>query len=112
MNKKSMTPMDMRLLLTLLAIKRICTYEKGKSDTYKKSEKSSNKGEKGKKHPGTNFLARVPKKVYFEKHCDLCKKHGGAHTMHNTCDCHRFEKDGKDKSNFCATKKGGYKVIL
>ncbi len=29
--------------------------------------------------------------------------------MHNTCDCHRFEKDGKEKSNFRATKKGGYK---
>ncbi len=31
MNKKSMTPMDMRLLLTSLeAIERVCTYEKGK----------------------------------------------------------------------------------
>jgi hypothetical protein len=39
MNKKGMTPMDMRLHLTLLeAIKRICTYEKGKSES---SEKSS-----------------------------------------------------------------------
>jgi hypothetical protein len=110
MNEKGMTPMNMRLLLTLLeAIKRVCTYEKGKSDSYKKSEKSSNKGEKGKKHPGTNFPARVPKKVCFEKHCNLCKKHGGAYTMHNTRDCCRFEKDGKKKSNFCASKKGGYK---
>jgi hypothetical protein len=32
MNEKGMTPMDMRLLLTSLeAIKRVCTYEKGKS---------------------------------------------------------------------------------
>jgi hypothetical protein len=69
MNKKGMMPMDMRLLLTSLeAIKRVCTYEKGKLDSCKKSEKSSNKGEKGKKHPGTIFLARVPKKVRFEKH--------------------------------------------
>ncbi len=29
--------------------------------------------------------------------------------MHNTCDCRRFEKDGKEKSNFCTTKKGGKK---
>jgi hypothetical protein len=29
--------------------------------------------------------------------------------MHNTCDCCRFDKDGKEKSNFCATKKGGRK---
>jgi hypothetical protein len=68
MNEKGMMPMDMRSLLTLLkAIKRVCTYERGKLDTYKKSKKLSNKGEKGKKCPGTNFLARVPKKVRFEK---------------------------------------------
>jgi hypothetical protein len=53
MNKKGMTPMNMRLLLTSLeAIKRICTYEKGKLDS---SEKSSHKSEKGKKHPWYQF---------------------------------------------------------
>jgi hypothetical protein len=25
--------------------------------------------------------------------------------MHNTCDCCRFKKDRKEKSNFCAAKK-------
>jgi hypothetical protein len=29
--------------------------------------------------------------------------------MHNTRDCLRFEKDGKEKSNFCATRKKGGK---
>ena len=54
MNEKGMMPMDMRLLLTLLeVIERVCTYEKGQLDTFKKSDKSSNKGEKGKKCPGT-----------------------------------------------------------
>ncbi len=110
MNKKGMTPMYMRLLLTSLeAIERICTYDKGELDTFEKSNKSSNKGEKGKKCPGTNSMVRVPQKVCFEKHCKLCKKHGGAHTTHNTRDCHRFKKDRKEKSSFCATKKGGYK---
>ena len=110
MNKKGMMPMNMRSLLTLLeAIEHICTYEKGKSDSYKKSEKSSNKGKKGKKCPGTNSMARVPKKVRFEKHCNLCKKHGGVYTTHNTRDYCRFEKDGKEKSDFCTTKKGGKK---
>ncbi len=100
--------MGMRLLLTLLeAIKRVCTYKKGKSEY---SEKSSHKSEKGKKCPGTNSTVRVPKKVYFEKHCNLCKKHGGTYTTHNTHDCRRFEKDGKEKSNFRATKKGGKKI--
>jgi hypothetical protein len=26
--------------------------------------------------------------------------------MHNTCNCHRFEKYGKEKSSFRAAKKG------
>ncbi len=70
----------------------------------------SNKGMKGKKHPCTKSTVWVPKKVHFEKHCNLCKRHGGAYTMHNTCDCCRFSKDRKEKSNFRAAKKGGKKV--
>jgi hypothetical protein len=107
MNKKGMMPMDMRLLLTSLeAIKRVCTYKKGKSES---SEKSFHKSKKGKKCPRTNYTVRVPKKVCFEKHCNLCKKHGGAYTMHNTRDCPRLEIDGKEKSDFRAAKKGGKK---
>jgi hypothetical protein len=110
MNKKGMMPMDMRLLLTSLeAIERICTYEKDKSDNFEKSGKSFNKGKKGKKRPGPYSTVWVPKKVQFEKHCELCKKHGGAHTMHNTHNCRRFEKIRKEKSSFCAAKKGGQK---
>jgi hypothetical protein len=108
MNKKGMMPINMRLLLTSLeAIKCVCTYEEPKPES---SEIASNKGKKGKKHPGTKSTVRVPKKVCFEKHCNLCKKHGGAYTMHNTHDCCRFEKDRKEKSDFCAAKKGGKKV--
>ncbi len=100
--------MDMHLLLTLLeAIERVCTYEKAKLES---SKKASSKGEKGKKRPGTNSTARVPKKVCFEKHCDLCKKYGGAYTTHKTRDCCRFQKDGKEKSDFRAAKKGGKKA--
>jgi len=29
------------------------------------------------------------------------------HTTHNTRDCHRFEKDGTEKSDFRTAKKGG-----
>jgi hypothetical protein len=113
LNEKGMMPRDMCLLLTSLeAIEPICTYEKGKLDNFEKSYKSSNKGKKGKKRPGTDSTVRVPKKVRFEKfekHCELCKKHGVAHTTHNTCDCCRFEKDGTEKSSFRAAKKGGRK---
>jgi hypothetical protein len=98
MNKKGMTLMDMCLLLTLLeAIEHVCTYMKGEMES---SKKSSKKDKKGKKCPGTNSTARVPKKVHFEKNCNLCKKHRGTYTMHNTHDCHRFKKDRKEKSNF------------
>jgi hypothetical protein len=108
MNKRGMMPMDMCSLLTSLeAIEHVCTYEKAKPES---SEKASHKGKKGKKHAGTESTARVPKKVRFEKHCDLCKKHGGAYTTHNTLDCCRFEKDRKEKSKFCAAKKGGEKA--
>jgi hypothetical protein len=114
LNEKGMTPMDMRSLLTSLeAIEHVCTYKKGKSDNFEKSNKSSNKGEKGKKRPGTDSMVRVPKKVCFEKfekHCNLCKKHGGAHTMHNTRDCCRYEKNGTEKSSFRTAKKGGKKT--
>jgi hypothetical protein len=97
-------PMDLCLLLTSLeAIEPICTHEKAKLES---SKKASHKGEKGKKQPGSESTARVPKKVHFEKHCNLCKRHGGAYTKHNTKDCHRYEKDGKEKSSFRAAKKG------
>jgi hypothetical protein len=74
MNKKGIMLMDMRLLLTLLeAIECFCIHEKAKLES---SEKASNKGKKGKKRPGTKSTARVPKKVCFKKHCNLCKKQG------------------------------------
>ncbi len=48
LNKKGMTPLDMRTLLTSLeAIERVCTHEKGKPE--EKAEKSSFNGKKGKK---------------------------------------------------------------
>jgi hypothetical protein len=40
-------------------------------------------------------IPKKPKKVgWTEKHCVLCKKHGGAHTTHNTRECRRYNKDG------------------
>jgi hypothetical protein len=109
-NKKGMMPMGMHLLLTSLeAIECVCTHKKSKPDNLENSDKSSNKGEKGKKHPSTDSMVRVLKKVQFEKHCTLCKKHGGTHTTHMTHDCRRYEKDGTEKSSFHATKKGGKK---
>ncbi len=74
-----------------------------------KSEKSSFNGKKGKQRPGTDPTVHIPKKVWFEKNCDLCKKHRGAHTTHTTRECRKYEKDGTEKSSFHAAKKGGKK---
>jgi hypothetical protein len=102
--------MDMHSLLTSLeAIEHMCTYEKGKSES---SEMSSHKSKKGKKRPGTKATIHVPKKVCFKKQCNLCKKHGGAYTTHNTRECHRFKKDGKERPDFHAAKKGSKKSSL
>ncbi len=108
LNQKGLTPLDMHMLLTSLeAIEHVCTHEKGKPD--EKSKKSSFNRKKGKKQPGTDPMVRVPKKVRFEKNCDLCKKHGGAHTTHTTHECRKYKKDGTEKSSFRAAKKGGKK---
>jgi hypothetical protein len=105
--KKGMMPMNLCLLLTSLeAFERVCTQEKAKSES---SRKTSNKCRNGKKQSGTESRARVPKRVRFEKHCILCKKHGSTHTTHNTKDCCRYGNDGKLKANVCAAKKGGKK---
>ncbi len=107
LHKKGMTPMDMHsLLMPCEAIEHVCMQEKSNAQSGKRS---SNKGKKGNKQPGTESTIRVPKKACTKNHCNLCKKHGGMHTMHNTRDCHKYEKDGLEKADFHAAKKGGKK---
>ena len=90
--------MDMRLLLQRLeAIEQVCTQERSNAQS---TEKASTKNEKENKRPGTESTYKIPKKVRTEKHCDLCKKHRGAYTMHNAQDCCRYEKSGNKKSNY------------
>jgi hypothetical protein len=89
-------PTDMRSLLqSLEAIERVCGQEGSAKSIPSRNEKPSGSEKKGTKRPGTES-PRVPKKVRTEKHCDLCKKHGGAYTTHNTRNCCRFEKDGTE----------------
>ncbi len=102
--------MDMRsLLLSLKAIEHVCGREGSEKSNPYRDKKPSHSEKKGTKRPGTES-PRVPKKVCTEKHCNLCKKHGGAHITHNTHNCCCFEKDGTEKSNFCAAKKSGKKL--
>jgi hypothetical protein len=109
LHEKGGIPVDMHSLLqSLEAIKRVCSREGSEKSNPSRNKKPSHSEKKGTKQPGTES-PRVPKKVRTEKHCDLCKKHGGAYTTHNTRDCRRFEKDGTEKSDFRAAKKGGKK---
>jgi hypothetical protein len=92
LHEKGGSPVDMRLLLqSLEAIKCVCGQERSKKSNPSRDEKPSHSKKKGMKQPGTES-PRVPKKLRTEKHCDLCKKHGGAYTMHNSGDCRCFEK--------------------
>jgi len=107
LHEKGGAPTDIRSLLqSLEAIKRVCGQEGSSKSNPSCDKKTLHNEKKCMKRPGTES-PRVPKKVRTEKHCDLCKKHGGVHTMHNTRDCRRFEKDGTEKSDFRAAKKGG-----
>ncbi len=107
LHEKGLNPMDMRLLLQCLeAIERVCTQERANAQS---TEKASTKNKKRNKRPGTKSSDKNPKKDRTEKHCDLCKKHGGTYTMHNTQECHRYEKNGNKKYGFRATKKGARK---
>jgi len=36
---------------------------------------------------------------WTDKHCSLCKKHGGVHTMHNRCDYNRYNSDRMPKKS-------------
>jgi hypothetical protein len=102
--------MDMcSLLMSLKAIERVCTQKKSNAQCKKKAY---NKGKKGNKQPSTEPMVRVSKKMGTKKNCNLCKKHGGAYTMHNTRECRKYEKDGSEKADFRAAKKGRQKSNL
>ncbi len=52
------------------------------------------------------------KKAKVTKMCQLCQKHGGAATTHNTKECRRYDKDGNQLASFGrgALKKGKQKL--
>jgi hypothetical protein len=78
LNKKGMTPMDMRTLLTLLeAIERVCTHEKGKQE--EKAEKASFNGKKGEKGQVLILRPAFPRKAISQKVATYVRSMG-AHT--------------------------------
>ncbi len=69
--------------------------------------KNAPKSSDSSKKKMVSFSERIPKRRRTEKYCSLCKKHGGAHTTHNTPDCRKYESNGTLKKNFKGTKPTG-----
>eukprot|EP00804_Cyclotella_cryptica_P017042 CCRYP_003297-RA/>CCRYP_003297-RA protein AED:0.33 eAED:0.33 QI:0/-1/0/1/-1/1/1/0/162 len=66
----------------------------------------------GAEQPSKKFARRrIPKKpkqarteyTRVDKNCELCKKHGGMHTTHNTAECCRYNKGGTPTRYFRAS---------
>ncbi len=78
LNKKGMTPLDMRTLLALLeAIERVCTQEKGKQE--EKAEKVSFNGKKGKKGQVLILQPTFPRKSVSQKMRPMQEAWGRTH---------------------------------
>ena len=88
------TPVSTRALLMVLE-----NIESNVELDDKPPSKDKAKGADSKRKAESND-SRNPKKAkkgWTEKHCSLCKKHGGAHTTHNTKECRRYNRDGSHK---------------
>ena len=86
------TPVSTRALLLVLE-----NIENNAELDAKPTSAHKAKGPEGKRKM-ESIDSRIPKKpkkvTWSEKHCVLCKKHGGPHKSHNTRDCRRYNKDG------------------
>ena len=52
-----------------------------------------------------SFSDQIPKKsCKYEKHCTLCKKHGGAQNTHKTGDCKKYNLGGTPKKAFAGKR--------
>ena len=82
------------------------TIEKMVIQVPKKAEKAAESGNGKRKRTGTLPDEKAStKKSRSSKHCELCKKHGGAKNTHNTVYCKRYKLDGPQKKSF-QSKKG------
>jgi hypothetical protein len=69
---------------------------------------NGNSNKNGKCKNGNSSADKTPKKACAEKHYNLCQKHGGTASTHNTSECTKYEKDGTLKSEW--GKKGPFKT--
>ena len=89
---EKLTPVNSRALLLIL--------EKIKNNGEVETKPSSMiklKGVEG-KHKMESIDSRISKNSkqagFSNKHCALCKKHGGPHKLHNIHDCLKYNPDG------------------
>jgi hypothetical protein len=69
------------------------------TDKVEEGPKTNAKSSNSSKRKMVSFDERILKKHCREKHCLLCKKHGGAHTTHNTPDCQKYNSNGTPKKS-------------
>jgi hypothetical protein len=101
LNQEALPTSVRKLLVVLENIEQIVVNSNAKEKmTKENTEKATGKSKKGKSKGSSSNDYHIPKKVRFEKSCALCQKHGGAHTTHNTGECHKYEKDGTLKNGF------------
>jgi hypothetical protein len=89
---ENITPVSTRaLLLVLENIENNAELDAKPSSTIK----AKGADQKCKMESMDSRIPKKPKKVgWTEKHCVLCKKHGGPHKSHDTPDCRHYNKDG------------------
>jgi hypothetical protein len=111
---QNMIPQDTRRLLAILEnIEKLSTNPNvpksppnGNNGGNAKPNGNSDKNRKRKN--GNSSTDKTPKKACVEKHCNLCQKHGGTASTHNTSECTKYEKDSTLKSKW--GKKGPFKT--
>ena len=64
-----------------------------------KATSSKSTSKKGRKEGSSN--------TEKQKHCQLCQEHGGAAHTHNTKDCRKYTRDGKERPDFGKGKPSG-----
>ncbi len=88
------------MLLDLENIKKVFAAKYGKKAKAIKASAGTAPRKAGivpKKHrKGGGSGGPAPKKACSAKYCKWCKAAGGAHQTHNTIECCRFDKDGKE----------------
>ena len=99
----NITPVSTRALLLVLE-----NIENNAESDYKSPNPNKSKRAEGKRTMKSinSWFPKKPKKVgWTDKHCILCKKHGGPFKSHNMRDCHRFNKDGTPIKNHGGTSR-------